>query len=234
MKTKWIIMEKQNEIKVFEDKQVRSVWDEDKEKWYFSIIDVIEILTESPRPRKYWNALKTKLKAEGSQLSLNVGQLKIEASDGKKYLTDVADTEQLFRLIQSIPSPKAEPFKLWLAQVASEWSVFKHKPADEMLLHVQTKVFPFLKDLNGETSPFTKHMANAVFIMPKASLLVSAINIVEDLFKEIEKDATEGGHAFQDIQGDVYEMLLSEIAGAYQYILTDLVRQKRQKEIREG
>jgi len=94
------------------------------------------------------------------------------------------------------------------------WSVFKHKPADEMLLHVQMKVFPFLKDLNGETSPFTKHMANAVFIMPKASLLVSAINIVEDIFKEIEKDATEGGHAFQDIQGDVYEMLLSEIASA--------------------
>lgn len=94
------------------------------------------------------------------------------------------------------------------------WSVFKHKPADEMLIHVQMKVFPFLKDLNGETSPFTKHMANAVFIMPKASLLVSAINIVEDIFKEIEKDATEGGHAFQDIQGDVYEMLLSEIATA--------------------
>jgi type I restriction enzyme M protein len=92
--------------------------------------------------------------------------------------------------------------------------VFKHKPADEMLMHVQMKVFPFLKDLNGETSPFTKHMANAVFIMPKASLLVSAINIVEEIFKEIEKDATEGGHAFQDIQGDVYEMLLSEIATA--------------------
>lgn len=94
------------------------------------------------------------------------------------------------------------------------WSVFKHKPADEMLMHVQMKVFPFLKELNGETSPFTKHMANAVFIMPKASLLVSAINIVEEIFKEIEKDATEGGHAFQDIQGDVYEMLLSEIATA--------------------
>ena len=94
------------------------------------------------------------------------------------------------------------------------WSVFKHKPADEMLLHVQMKVFPFLKELNGETSPFTKHMKNAVFIMPKASLLVSAINIIEDIFKEIEKDATEGGHAFQDIQGDVYEMLLSEIATA--------------------
>jgi len=148
------------------------------------------------------------------------------------------------------------------------WSVFKHKPADEMLLHMQTRVFPFLKELNGETSAFTRHMANAVFIMPKASLLVSAINIVEDIFKEIERDATQGGQAFQDIQGDVYEMLLSEIAtagkngqfrtprhiiklmaelvapqlgqriadpacgtggfllGAYQYILSDLVRKK--------
>lgn len=94
------------------------------------------------------------------------------------------------------------------------WSIFKHKPADEMLMHVQMKVFPFLKTLNGETSIFTKHMANAVFIMPKASLLVSAINIVEEIFREIEKDATQGGHAFQDIQGDVYEMLLSEIATA--------------------
>jgi len=94
------------------------------------------------------------------------------------------------------------------------WSNFKRRPADEMLLHVQTKVFPFLKDLNGATSPFTKHMANAVFIMPKASLLVQAINIIEQLFIEIEKDASEGGQAFQDIQGDVYELLLSEIASA--------------------
>jgi len=148
------------------------------------------------------------------------------------------------------------------------WSNFKRRPADEMLLLVQTKVFPFLKELNGDTSPFTKHMANAVFIMPKASLLVEAINIIEQLFKEIEKDASEGGQAFQDIQGDVYEMLLGAIAtagkngqfrtprhiiklmaelvapqlgqciadpacgtggfllGAYQYILTDLVRKK--------
>lgn len=163
------------------------------------------------------------------------------------------------------------------------WSVFKHKPAEEMLLHIQTKVFPFLKDLNKleqgtltllkkkqviEENPFTKHMGNAVFIMPKASLLVEAINIIEEIFKEIDKDATERGQAFQDIQGDVYEMLLSEIAtagkmgqfrtprhiiklvaalvqpqmgqliadpacgtggfllGAYQYILTDLVRKK--------
>lgn len=113
-------MEKQNEIKIFEEQKVRTAWDAEQEKWYFSIIDVIEILTDSPRPRKYWNALKTKLKAEGSELSHKLGQLKMQSTDGKFYLTDVADTEQLFRLIQSIPSPKAEPFKQWLAQVAAE------------------------------------------------------------------------------------------------------------------
>ena len=113
-------MTQQNAIQIFEDKKVRTLWDEEQEKWYISIIDVIEILTGSPRPRKYWNALKTKLKAEGSELSHNLGQLKMQSADGKFYETDVADTEQLFRLIQSIPSPKAEPFKLWLAQVAAE------------------------------------------------------------------------------------------------------------------
>ncbi|MCO5254155.1 MAG: Bro-N domain-containing protein [Bacteroidetes bacterium] len=113
-------MEKKNEIKIFEDKKVRTIWDAEQEKWYLSIVDVIKILTGTDRPRKYWSDLKTKLKKEGSQLSEKIGQLKMEASDGKKYITDVADTEQLFRLIQSIPSPKAEPFKLWLAQVASE------------------------------------------------------------------------------------------------------------------
>jgi hypothetical protein len=113
-------MTKETAIKLFEEKQVRSIWDEKQEKWYISITDVIEILTGSPRPRKYWNALKTKLKAEGSELSQKLGQLKMQSADGKFYNTDVADTEQLFRLIQSIPSPKAEPFKVWLAQVGSE------------------------------------------------------------------------------------------------------------------
>jgi hypothetical protein len=113
-------MTHQNEIKLFEDSAIRTLWNSDEEKWYISIVDVIAVLTASPRPRKYWNALKTKLKEEGSQLSHNLGQLKMKSSDGKFYKTDVADTEQLFRLIQSIPSPKAEPFKLWLAQVASE------------------------------------------------------------------------------------------------------------------
>jgi len=107
-------------IKLFESQKIRSHWDAEKEKWYFSVIDVIEILTESPRPRKYWNALKTKLLEEGSELSHNLGQLKMEAEDGKMRMTDVADTEQLLRLIQSIPSPKAEPFKQWLAKVGYE------------------------------------------------------------------------------------------------------------------
>jgi hypothetical protein len=113
-------MEKDNAIKIFEDKKVRTLWDEEQEKWYLSIIDVIAILTESPNARKYWSVLKTRLKAEGSQLATNCSQLKMQSADGKFYLTDVADTEQLFRLIQSIPSPKAEPFKLWLAQIAAE------------------------------------------------------------------------------------------------------------------
>jgi len=113
-------MTQKNALKLFDEKKVRTLWDDELEKWYFSIVDVVEVLTDSPRPRKYWNALKTKLQKEGSQLSLNVGQLKMLAVDGKKYMTDVADTEQVFRLIQSIPSPKAEPFKLWLAQIANE------------------------------------------------------------------------------------------------------------------
>jgi BRO family, N-terminal domain len=107
-------------IQLFETNQVRTLWNDTEEKWYISIIDVIEILTGSPNPRKYWSVLKIRLKKEGSQLATNCSQLKMQSSDGKFYKTDVADTEQLFRLIQSIPSPKAEPFKLWLAQVASE------------------------------------------------------------------------------------------------------------------
>jgi hypothetical protein len=111
---------KQDTIKIFEDKKVRTVWDMEQEKWYFSVIDVIEVLTNSNRSRKYWNDLKNKLIKEGSKLSEKIGQLKIKSSDGKAYMTDVADAGQLFRLIQSIPSPKAEPFKLWLAKIAEE------------------------------------------------------------------------------------------------------------------
>lgn len=113
-------MTKVNAIQLFEDKKVRTAWDAEQEKWYVSIIDVIEVLTNSDRPRKYWSDLKSKLIKEGSEVSDKIGQLKMQAPDGKMRLTDVANTEQLFRLIQSIPSPKAEPFKLWLAQIAAE------------------------------------------------------------------------------------------------------------------
>ena len=113
-------MSKENKLQLFQNQSVRTHWDEDQGKWYFSIIDVVAVLTDSPRPRKYWNALKTKLKEEGSELSQKMGQLKMKASDGKKYLTDVTDTETLLRLIQSIPSPKVEPFKMWLAKVGAE------------------------------------------------------------------------------------------------------------------
>ena len=110
-------MKKENSIILFNEKQVRRHFDEEKELWYFSVVDVIEVLTESPRPRKYWNALKTKLIKEWSELSQKVGQLKMKSSDWKFYETDVFDTENILRLIQSIPSPKAEPFKLWLSRV---------------------------------------------------------------------------------------------------------------------
>ena len=107
-------------IKLFEEKKIRTEWNSEEEDWYFSVVDIIAVLTNSPRPRKYWNALKTKLREEGSQLSQDVGQLKLQAADGKYYLTDVLNTKGVLRLIQSIPSPKAEPFKIWLAQIGSE------------------------------------------------------------------------------------------------------------------
>ncbi|PIE85659.1 hypothetical protein CSA08_00750 [Candidatus Gracilibacteria bacterium] len=113
-------MKKETAIKLFQDKNIRVSWDNEKEKWYFSIIDVIEVLTESANPRKYWSVLKTRLKKEGSQMATNCSQLKMQSSDGKFYKTDVADTEELLRLIQSIPSKKAEPFKIWLAKVGYE------------------------------------------------------------------------------------------------------------------
>ena len=113
-------MNKENSIRLFNDKQVRVHWDDEQEVWYFSIVDVVGILTNSPNPRKYWSVLKTRLKKEGSELATNCSQLKMQSSDGKYYKTDVADTEQLLRLIQSIPSPKAEPFKMWLAKVGYE------------------------------------------------------------------------------------------------------------------
>ena len=113
-------MADQNEIQLFDGKQVRYVWDEEQEKYFFSVVDVIQVLTDSTTPRRYWSDLKRKLAAEGSEMYEKIVQLKLPASDGKSYLTDVADTEQVFRLIQSVPSKKAEPFKLWLAALGQE------------------------------------------------------------------------------------------------------------------
>ena len=113
-------MSKQTEIKIFDDKQVRTHWDSEQEKWFIAIVDVIALLTESPNPQVYWRVMKKRLLDEGNETVTNCNGLKMLAADGKMRMTDVADAEQLFRLIQSIPSPKAEPFKLWLAQVAAE------------------------------------------------------------------------------------------------------------------
>lgn len=112
--------DKKTSIKLFEDYKVRTSWDNEKETWYFSVVDIVGILTDSPNPRKYWSVLKTRLRKEGSQLTTNCSQLKMQSADGKFYNTDVLDTEGILRLVQSIPSPKAEPFKLWLAKVGSE------------------------------------------------------------------------------------------------------------------
>lgn len=113
-------MGQQEQIKLFEEKTIRSIWDDEEEKWYFSIVDVVAVLTESPRPQNYWRVLKKRLKSEGNESVTNCNALKMRAADGKMRMTDVADAEQLFRIIQSIPSPKAEPFKQWMAKVAAQ------------------------------------------------------------------------------------------------------------------
>ena len=109
-----------DKIKLFEQKQVRTHWDAENEEWYFSVVDIVEALTNSPNARKYWSVLKTRLKKEGSELATNCSQLKMQAADGKYYKTDCMTTKQVLRLVQSIPSPKAEPFKLWLAEVGNQ------------------------------------------------------------------------------------------------------------------
>ena len=109
-----------NDIKLFEGNQIRSIWDNEREEWYFSIVDIIGVLTESENPRKYWSVLKTRLKKEGNELATICSQLKMKATDGKMRSTDVADMQGIFRIIQSVPSPKAEPFKMWLAEVGKE------------------------------------------------------------------------------------------------------------------
>ncbi len=161
-------MEKNESIKLFEEKQIRTAWDKTEEKWYFSIVDVISVLTDQPDQRhaaKYWSVLKTRLAKEGSELTTNCSQLKMPAQDGKNRRTDVADTEQLLRLIQSIPSKKAEPFKLWLARVGRERideiadpelsidravALYRRKGYSEKWINQRLKSIEVRKDLTDE------------------------------------------------------------------------------------
>lgn len=161
-------MSDQDKIQLFEDQPIRTAWDEEKEEWYFSVVDVVGVLTEQPDLRhaaKYWSVLKVRLKQEGSQLPTNCSQLKMIAEDGKMRMTDVADTEQLLRLIQSIPSPKAEPFKLWLAETGRQrleeiadpelaidraLLTYRRKGYSEKWINQRIKSIEFRKELTDE------------------------------------------------------------------------------------
>jgi len=160
-------MKKQSKKKamaIFEGKEIRRVWNDEKESWYFSVVDIVEILAQTDRPRKYWDDLKRKLKQEGSELSEKIGQLKLMAKDGKYYITDVVDTETMFRIIQSIPSPKAEPFKQWLARVGYE----RVEETEDPEIAIQRALMTYLKkgyskewvDLRLKTIEIRKDLTN--------------------------------------------------------------------------
>ena len=160
-------MKKQSKNKamaIFEGKEIRRVWNDRKELWYFSVIDMVEILAQTDRPRKYWDDLKRKLKQEGSELSEKIGQLKLMAKDGKYYITDVVDTETMFRIIQSIPSPKAEPLKQWLARVGYE----RVEETEDPEIAIQRALMTYLKkgyskewvDLRLKTIEIRKDLTN--------------------------------------------------------------------------
>ena len=174
-------MVKKQAIKLFEEKKVRTVWDDEEEKWYFCVVDVVEVLTDSANPQTYWRVLKNRLKKEGNETVTNCNALKMRAADGKMRLTDVADSEQLFRLIQSIPSPKAEPFKLWMAQVASqrldqmqdpELSIdqaiidYKRLGYSDAWINQRIKIIEVRKELTDEWKPLLPKFPSSV--IPKA------------------------------------------------------------------
>lgn len=170
-------MNKETAIKLFNDQKIRTHWDEEQEKWYFSIVDVVAVLTESVNPQAYWRKLKQRLRAEGNETVTNCHGLKMIAPDGKMRLTDVADTEELFRLIQSIPSPKAEPFKIWLARVGrdriDEWETRGAKKGQEFAIltdeitkawsELTTKQYKKIKDLKKEN--LRDHMTNLELVL---------------------------------------------------------------------
>ncbi|MCR4277433.1 MAG: Bro-N domain-containing protein [Candidatus Berkelbacteria bacterium] len=175
---------KLGKIALFEGQKIRRHWDEEKELWYFSVVDVVEILAQTDRPRKYWNDLKTKLKTEGSELSEKIGQLKMKASDGKYYLTDVADTEAMLRLIQSIPSPNAEPFKLWLARVGYE----RIEETEDPEIAIQRALTTYLK--KGYSKAWV-------------DLRLKSIEIRKDLANEWEERGVKTSNEFAILTDDI-------------------------------
>ena len=175
-------MTKETALKLFEQKQVRSLWNEEEEQWYFSIVDVIGILTDQidhQGARNYWKVLKSRLLKEGNETVTNCNRLKLPAEDGKMRLTDVADTEQLFRLIQSVPSPKAEPFKLWLAKVLKEY-IIKGFVLDDNRLKQGRAIFEkdYFKELLQRVSSIIITYLNSLFVIPtkEESHQIFAIN----------------------------------------------------------
>ena len=189
-------MVKQNAIKVFEEKKVRTVWDSDKEEWYFSIVDVVAVLTDSPNPRNYWKVLKHRLVKEGNESVTNCNQLKMLSSDGKYYKTDVATTEQLFRLIQSIPSPKAEPFKLWMAQVVKERLDQMQDPE----LSIQQAMMDY-KRLGYSDNWINQRL--------------KSIEIRKDLTDEWKRHGLQGGVQFATLTDIIYKTWAGKIAKEY-------------------
>ena len=189
-------MVKQNAIKVFEEKKVRTVWDSDKEEWYFSIVDVVAVLTDSPNPRNYWKVLKHRLVKEGNESVTNCNQLKMPSSDGKYYKTDVATTEQLFRLIQSIPSPKAEPFKLWMAQVVKERLDQMQDPE----LSIQQAMMDY-KRLGYSDNWINQRL--------------KSIEIRKDLTDEWKRHGLQEGVQFATLTDIIYKTLAGKIAKEY-------------------
>ena len=202
----------QNKIKIFENKRVRTVWNDDEEDWYFSVIDVIEILTETERPRKYWSDLKKELEKEGSELSEKIGQLKLPAADGKMRETDVLSTKNVLRLVQSIPSPKAEPFKLWLAQVGAERLDEIADPEKAILTNEMTKAWSGLsvkdyKKLKGlKKENLRDNMTNIELVLNMlAEVTTTAISKSKEpeTFSENLSVAKEGGSVAKNARTDI-------------------------------
>ena len=165
-------MGKEN-IQYFEDQPIRAAWDEEKEEWYFSVVDIVQVLTESADGRKYWNKLKQRLREEGSELVTNCQQLKLKASDGKKRLTDVANIEQLLRIIQSIPSKKAEPFKMWLAEVGRD--IITGKEVRAAWMHRNVAYARVIAGLTGEKKLNPAYLVEVMDLTLMASVAKAAL-----------------------------------------------------------